>query len=151
MHHLFGQGYILPSQGKYHKRCCEGKSMKVSQLILHCVILAVVLSPFSPAVCRATSEEELFEKIKLLEMQIQELKDMKAQQNKTEEKQQHCIKAVGTEKFCTCLAEALPGDTSFEQYVHIMISSAEAAGCEGKKRVDAAHSARDKCVQKGLF
>ena len=125
--------------------------MKTLQLILHCVILAVVLSPFSPAVCRAASEEEIFEKIKMLEMQIQELKDMKAQQNKTEEKQQHCIKAVGTEKFCTCLAQALPDDTNFEQYIHIMVSSAEEAGREGKKRVETAHAARDKCVQKGLF
>jgi hypothetical protein len=125
--------------------------MKVLLLILHCVILTVVLSPFSPTVCRAASEEEIFEKIKLLEMQIQELKDMKAQQNKTEEKQQHCIKAVGTEKFCTCLAEALPDGISFEQYVHLMVSSVEEAGGDGKKRVDAAHAARDKCVQKGLF
>ncbi|MBU1566498.1 MAG: hypothetical protein KJ630_12835 [Proteobacteria bacterium] len=126
--------------------------MKPSKLILHFIILAVAVSSFSPAVCRAVSEEDIFEKIKLLEVQIQELKDMKAQQNKTEEKQQHCIKAVGAEKFCICLAEALPGDISFEQYVHGMVSSVEGSGASGQRtdqgRVDAMHIARDKCLQK---
>ena len=125
--------------------------MKDFLLILHCVILAVVLLPFSAAVCQAASEEEIFEKIKVLEMQIQELRDLKAQQNNTKEKEEHCSKAVGTGKFCTCLAEALPGDINFEQYVHIMVSSAEEAGREGKKRAEAAYAVRDKCLQKGLF
>lgn len=125
--------------------------MKSLKLILHCVILAMVLSPFSLTLCQAASEEEIFEKIKVLEMQIQELRDMKALQNKTKEKEEHCSKAVGTGKFCTCLAEALPDGISFEQYVHLMVSSVEEAGGDGKKRVDAAHAARDKCVQKGLF
>ncbi len=151
MHHLFGQGHTQPMQGKYHQHCCEGRHMKDLVLILRRFILAMLLLPFSVTVSQAASEEDIFEKIKLLEMQIQELKDMKAQQNKTEEKQQHCIKAVGTEKFCTCLAQALPDDTNFEQYIHIMVSSVEVAGREGKKRVEAAHAAREKCVQKGLF
>lgn len=125
--------------------------MKVTKPILHCIILAVALSPLFPSLCRAASQEELFEKIKALEMQIQELKEMKAQQNKTEEKQQHCIKAVGMEKFCKCLAEALPGDISFEQYVHVMISSKKESGASAPKgdsqeRMDAA---RDTCVPKG--
>jgi hypothetical protein len=125
--------------------------MKALKLILRCMVLAVALSPLFPTLCRAASEEEIFEKIKVLEMQIQELKEMKAQQNKAEEKEQQCIKAVGTVKFCKCLAEALPGDISFEQYVHSMVSSVEEASRDGKGHVDAAHAARDKCVQKGLF
>jgi len=130
--------------------------MKALKLILHCIILAVALSPLFPSLCRAASQEELFEKIKLLELQIQELKDMKAQQNISEEKVQHCIKAVGAEKFCTCLAEALPGDISFEQYVHDMVASPKESGDTSRKqdnqrRLNAVHAARDKCVQKGLF
>ena len=54
--------------------------MKSVRLILPCIILAVALSPFFPTVGRAASQEELFEKIKLLEMQIQELKEIKGEQ-----------------------------------------------------------------------
>ncbi|NVN90802.1 MAG: hypothetical protein HXX11_09380 [Desulfuromonadales bacterium] len=130
--------------------------MKPLKLILCCIILAAALSPLFPAVCRAASQEELLEKINLLEIQIQQLKEMKAQQNKTQEKEQQCILAVGTEKFCTCLAEALPGDVSFEQYVHDMVSLAELSRDDSRKGgakgdVDAVHAARNKCVQKGLF
>ncbi len=127
--------------------------MKSVRLILPCIILAVALSPFFPTVGRAASQEELFEKIKLLEMQIQELKEIKAQQNKSEEKVQHCMKAVGTEKFCACLAEALPGDIGFEQYVHVIVASPVESRNDSRKRgeqvsVEAIHAARDKCIQK---
>jgi len=130
--------------------------MKPVKLILRCIILAVALSPLFPALCRAASQEELLDKIKLLEIQIQQLKEMKAQQNKVQEKEQHCIMAVGTEKFCKCLAEALPADISFEQYIHGMVSSPEESREDSRKRddrgsVDAVHAARDKCVQRGLF
>ncbi|MFH0783471.1 MAG: hypothetical protein V2B20_16175 [Pseudomonadota bacterium] len=127
--------------------------MKPSKLILHFIILAMALSPFFPALSQAASQEELFEKIKALEMQIQELKKMKAQQNQTEEKAQHCIKAVGTEKFCKCLAEELPGDISFEQYVHSMVAlpddlSDSARKRNGKGSVEVLSVARDKCIAK---
>jgi hypothetical protein len=125
--------------------------MKPVKLIVHGIILAVILSPLFPLWCRAASQEELFEKIRLLEVQIQELKELKAQQNKTEEKKQHCIKAVGNEKFCTCLAEALPDDIGFEQYVHVLIAPSEQFSDSSKKRpgqesVDAVHAARKKCI-----
>jgi hypothetical protein len=121
-----------------------------------CLVLALFLLPLFPAMGRAASQEELFEKIKLLEIQIQELKAMKAEQSKAQEKKQHCIRAMGTDKLCACLAEALPGNVSFEQYVHVMVSTPEEPRDDSRKRdgqgaVDALHAARDKCVQKGLF
>jgi hypothetical protein len=130
--------------------------MKSIKLIMRCIILALALSPLLPTLARAASQEELLDKIKLLEIQIQQLKELKAQQNKDQEKEQDCIKAVGTEKFCKCLAEALPGDINFEQYVHGMVSSSEelrrdSRKHEGQGSVDAVHTAHDKCVQKGLL
>ena len=120
------------------------------------LILVLLLSPLFPALGRAASQEELFEKIKMLEIQIQELKDMKAEQSKALEKKQQCIRAMGTDKLCACLAEALPGDVSFEQYIHGMVSSPEEPHDDSRKRdgqgaVDALQAARNKCVQKGLF
>jgi hypothetical protein len=124
--------------------------MKRIKLGMGCLLLALLLTPLFPLPGRAASQEELFEKIKLLERQIQELKDMKAEQSKILEKKQHCIRAMGTDKLCACLAEALPGDVSFEQYVHGFVSTAEEPR-EGQGAVDALHVAREKCVQKGLF
>jgi hypothetical protein len=152
--HLLGQEHTLSLQRNTVNVVVRREYMKPSKLIVHCIIVVVVLLPLSPVLCRAASPEEIFEKIKSLEMQIQELKDMKAQQNKTEEKAQHCIRAVGAERFCKCLAEALPVDMSFQQYVHIMVSSSEALPDASGKGVnqrngDGVSAARDKCMQKG--
>jgi hypothetical protein len=120
--------------------------------ILYCIFVFAALSPFAPSLGWTAPEEEIMEKIKILEMQIQELKAMKAQQNKTEEKVLQCMTAVGNQKFCACLASALPVEVGFEQYVHIMVASLEKSGTDPKKNVNygnavAVQAARDKCIQ----
>ena len=96
------------------------------------------------------------EKIRLLEQQIQELKTLKARQDIGRWKTEQCLKAVGREKFCTCLGENLPAAVSFEQYVHTMVTSKEELGYgamapEQKQVVDATIDVREKCIEKGFF
>lgn len=130
--------------------------MKPVKLFLRCILLALALAPLFPALSRAASQDELLEKINLLEIQIQQLKEMKAQQGRAQEKERQCIAAVGTEKFCKCLAEALPLDISFERYVHDIITTPEESPKDSRTpdrqaASDPVHAARDKCVQKGLL
>ena len=130
--------------------------MKRIRLSMQCLVLALVLVPLFPTWSRAVSQDELMDKIRLLEIQIQQLKDLKAQQRLAVEREQQCAKAFGNEKFCTCISEALPPEVGFERYVHFVISTAEelrydSLKPEEKKNIDAARAAREKCVQKGFF
>jgi len=100
--------------------------------------------------------DDMQEKIRLLEQQIQELKILKAQQDVGKQKTEQCLKAVGREKFCNCIGENLPVDVSFEQYIHTMVTPKEELGYgamppEQKKMVDAIVETREKCVEKGFF
>lgn len=115
-------------------------------LILGTVLLAAPLQ----------AQDAVQEKIKLLEQQIQELKALKAQQDLGKKKAEQCLKAVGREKFCTCLGENLPSAVSFEQYIHTLVSSKEELGygalpAEQQKTIDATLEIREKCVEKGFF
>ncbi len=110
---------------------------------------------FLPVSARAGSDqEELLKKIEVLE---QQLKDLKELQKASVENESHCVKAVGKEKFCTCIAEKLPRGVSFEQYVHTVVTPKETLGYEAmnpeqKKIVDGTLAARDACVkEKGGF
>jgi hypothetical protein len=123
------------------------------RMIAHCIFVFAALSALVPTFGWTASEEDIMEKIKILEMQIQELKAMKAQQNKTEEKALQCMTTVGNEKFCACLAQALPAEIGFEQYVHIMVASLDKSGNDRQKPVErgnvvALQASRDKCIQK---
>jgi hypothetical protein len=105
---------------------------------------------------RAFAQDDLAEKIKRLEQQIQELKVLKEQQNLSLVKAEQCMKAVAREKFCTCVGSNLPRDISFEQYVHTLVSSKEALGYAGmtqeqKAVIDATLQAREKCIERGFF
>lgn len=100
--------------------------------------------------------DDMQEKIRVLEQQIQELKILKAQQDVGKQKTEQCLKAVGREKFCNCIGENLPVAVSFEQYIHTMVTSKEEIGYstmppEQKKMVDAIVETREKCVEKGFF
>ncbi|MSM41468.1 MAG: hypothetical protein GJT30_17760 [Geobacter sp.] len=102
------------------------------------------------------AQDAVQEKIKLLEQQIQELKALKAQQDLGKKKAEQCLKAVGREKFCSCLGENLPASVSFEQYIHTLVSSKEELGygalpAEQQKMIDAILETREKCVEKGFF
>ena len=102
------------------------------------------------------AQDEMQEKIRSLEQQIQELKVLKAQQDVGKKKTEQCLKAVGRDKFCTCIGKNLPVDVNFEQYIHTMITSKEELGYsamlpEQKKAIDAILETRDKCVEKGFF
>ncbi|GFE58821.1 hypothetical protein AOG1_27010 [Geobacter sp. AOG1] len=64
------------------------------------------------------AQDDMEDKIRLLEQQIQELKTLRAQQAVGKQKADQCLKAVGREKFCNCIGENLPTAVSFEQYIH---------------------------------
>jgi hypothetical protein len=118
-------------------------------------ILFVVLCA-SIASTPALAQDDLLEKIKHLEQQIQELKVLKEQQNINVVKSEQCMKVVAREKFCTCVGNNLPRDISFEEYVHTLVSTKEALGYAGmtqeqKTVIDATLDVRDKCIEKGFF
>lgn len=104
----------------------------------------------------AADQDELLKKIDALEKQLQELKAMK---QASLEKKGQCLSAVGAEKYCACLAEKLPREIGFEQYIHTAITTKEKLGYdsltpEQKKLTDTILAARDACVEKakgGLF
>ena len=130
--------------------------MKRIQLVVRAFVLFLVLMPFVPVQGWAASQDELMEKIKQLEVQIQQLKEKKAQQRLTEEKEQQCLSAVGEKKFCSCIAAALPAEVGFERYVHFVVSPAEelrydSLKPEERKSIDGARAAREKCTTKGFF
>src|SRR6266545_2833933 len=98
----------------------------------------------------AEKQEELLKKIEGLE---QQLKELKAMQRIGAEKESHCMRVFGREKFCRCIGESLPRDASLEQYVHTVVTPKEVLGYDGmsmeqKKMVDQTLAARDKCAEK---
>lgn len=120
---------------------------------LFAVVLAISIFT-TPAL--AVQDDELLEKIQRLEQQIQELKDLKEQQKVGTAKTDQCLRAVGREKFCTCLGENLPREVSFEQYIHTLVTSKNELGYDSmpadqKKSVDTTLEIREKCVEKGFF
>jgi hypothetical protein len=120
----------------------------------HRIIFVVLCVSF--AATPALAQDDLQEKIKHLEHQIQELKALKEQQNINAVKTEQCMKVVAREKFCTCIGNNLPRDISFEQYVHTLVSSRESLGYAGMTQeqqgvIDATLGAREKCIEKGFF
>lgn len=115
-------------------------------MLLGCLLLATPLH----------AQDSMQEKIQQLEQQIQELKELKAQQSVAKQKTEQCLKAVGRDKFCICIGEKLPVEVSFEQYIHTLVTTKEELGYaamppEQKKMIDATLEAREKCVEKGFF
>lgn len=130
--------------------------MNLVQLTSSGLVLALVLIATFPKVSRAASQDDLLNRIQLLEIQIQQLKELKNQQKMAEDKEKQCLKAVGLAKFCQCIAESLPGDIGFEQYIHTIVSTPDerqdgTLTPEEQKRIDAAKASREKCVAKGFF
>jgi hypothetical protein len=122
-------------------------------MLLRPAMIMLFLSVSSPL---ALAQDDVMDKIRLLEQQIQELKALKQQQAVTEIKLDHCMKAVAQKKFCTCVSEKLPLEVGFEQYVHTLVTSRDKLGYgdmtpEQKKIVDATIEVRDKCIEKGFF
>ena len=118
--------------------------------------LIILLFCVSFAASPAFAQEDLQEKIRLLEQQIQEIKTQKLLQKITQEKSEQCMKAVGREKFCTCVGNSLPREVSFEQYVYTLVTSKETLDYAGitqeqKSVIDATIAVREKCVEKGFF
>lgn len=102
------------------------------------------------------AQDDMQEKIKQLEQQIQELKALKAKQDVAKKKTDQCMTAVGQEKFCGCIGTNLPADVTFEQYIHTMLTPKEELGYttmtpEQQKKVDDTLATRGKCVSRGLF
>ena len=120
---------------------------RIPLLILGSLLLAAPLY---------AAQDDMQEKIRQLEQQLQELKAMKTQQDIGKKKTDQCMKAVGQEKFCGCIGRNLPADVSFEQYIHTMVTSKEDLGYSTmdpgqKKTLDATLETRDKCIDKGFF
>lgn len=102
------------------------------------------------------AQDDVMEKIRLLEQQIQELKVLKQQQDAAEVKFEDCMKAISREKFCRCLGNSLPREIGFEQYIHTLVTPREKLGygaltVEQKKDVDATLEVREKCIERGFF
>ncbi len=119
------------------------------QWLIVVVASAFVLSSLDLATA-AESKDELLRKIDALE---QQLKELKAQQLASVEKESHCMRAFGREKFCKCIADSLPREVGLEQYVHTVITPKEKLGYdaltpEQKKSVDQTLAVRDKCAEK---
>lgn len=119
--------------------------------LLLCVLLLLPSSPVA-----AESTDEVLEKIRRLEQQIQELKALKEQQRVASEKEDHCMKAFGREKFCKCVSAGLPREVGFEQYVQTLITPRAKLGYDGmtperKNEVDTIVALRERCVEKGFF
>lgn len=130
--------------------------MKPIRLAVLSFVLATLLLPPVSTVSLAASQDEVMERIKALEMQIQQLKALKEQQKLSEDKEQQCLRPTGNGKFCKCVAESLPQEVSFENYVHFLIKTKEelkydAMSPESRKAVDASIAVREKCVEKGWF
>ena len=122
-------------------------------MIRRTLMILLCLSLSASAAC---AQDDVMEKIRLLEQQIQELKALKQQQAVTEIKLDHCMKVVARDKFCSCVSENLPREVSFEQYVHTLVTAREKLGYDAmtadqRKVVDATIAAREKCVEKGFF
>ena len=120
----------------------------------HRILFVVLCASF--AASPALAQDNLLEKIKRLEQQIQELKTLKEQQNISVQKYEQCMKVVAREKYCTCIGNNLPREVSFEQYVHSLVTSKEALGYAGMTReqknvIDATMDVREKCIEKGFF
>lgn len=118
--------------------------------------LLLIVFGLSVSVLPAFAQDDMMEKIRLLEQQILELKALKQQQAVTEIKKDHCMKAVARDKFCDCVSKNLPAAVSFEEYVHTLITPREALGyqamtAEQKQSVDATVAVREKCIEKGFF
>lgn len=116
------------------------------------LLLVGCLLPAAPL----RAEDAMQERIRQLEQQIQELKALKAQQDVGKKKAEQCLKAVGREKFCTCLGTNLPAAVTFEQYIHTLVTPKEELGYatmsgEQKDLIDATLATREKCVEKGFF
>ncbi len=121
---------------------------KIWMVTLCCCLARALLLPAGAV---AGDQEELLKKIEVLEQQLKELKE---QQKTRSEKESHCLRAVGREKFCACLAEKLPPEVSFAEYVRIAVTPKEELGYGGmtpeqKRRIDTTLSVRDACVEKG--
>src|SRR5512133_2649974 len=116
-------------------------------VLCYCTLLAA-----SPAF----AQDDLLEKIKQLEQQIQELKTLKEQQSRSVEKSEQCMKVLAREKFCTCVGNSLPSAISFESYVHTLVTPKQALGYsamnqEQRNEIDATLEVREKCIEKGFF
>jgi len=99
----------------------------------------------------AAEQDELLKKIEALEKQLQELKEV---QKSSGEKKSQCLKVGVGEKVCNCLAEKLPREVGFEQYVHYVVTPKGGLGYDGlpteqRKHIDDALASRDACVEKG--
>lgn len=96
------------------------------------------------------------ERIRLLEVQIQQLKELKNQKMLASNKEQECLKPLGNSNFCKCIAETLPKEVNFEQYIHFLVAGKEslkydAMQPEARRAFDVSLEAREKCVDKGWF
>ena len=128
---------------------------QIKGAVMRCKLFACLFGVFVLA-NPVFAQSDMQDKIRKLEQQIEELRALKTQQNVVQQKADQCVRAVGKDKFCSCIAEKLPASVSFEQYIHTLVTSKEQLGyaalaAEQKKLIDDTLAVRDKCVEKGFL
>jgi hypothetical protein len=104
----------------------------------------------SPALA---GSDEMLEKIQRLERELQSLKAAQAQSARLrEERETHCMKAIGNRQFCSCVAEALPAGITFARYVQTAVTTKDELGYNAqaddqKSLTDRVFAARDACAR----
>lgn len=83
-------------------------------IIFSCVLLTTTLS-------LAAAPSDVQEKIRALEQQLQNLRQLKASQDRSQAlRETKCYQAVPSRAFCACLSTRLPAEVSFDQYVSLV-------------------------------
>jgi hypothetical protein len=57
-----------------------------------------------------------------------------------------CMKAIGNERFCSCIADESPSSIDFVGYVRILSSSSAPVSADDKALFDASKDSMDECV-----
>jgi hypothetical protein len=88
------------------------------------------------------AREAVSEKLGELAQALLRMRDLRKSQ---------CMKAMGSEELCTCIADESPSGIDFVDYVRIVSSSKtdlkyNALSPNDKRLVDATRASRDKCV-----
>ena len=123
-------------------------SKKLAALALAALVFssAAAQNTGSASLSDLEQAQRLDEAIRALERAKSSLNDLVASRNMA------CMRSIGYEPFCSCLAKDMPVAFSFDEYVAITTKSKEQNGYAGlsadtKKAYDIVPGIRDKCVR----
>ncbi|BDV44810.1 hypothetical protein GURASL_37330 [Geotalea uraniireducens] len=121
------------------------------------VLLVVLFAGTGVATAAAptgTPNQELLERIKNLENQIREMKDLQKQHEdqRLREKENQCMTAIGIKEFCGCLTANLPKEVDFTRYIQTVVGTQDKGVVPAdmdKKLAERIFMTRDICTGKG--